>query len=205
MCAALTTLEEVRSQLSLDDDVVDHDPLLQMLLERATDAIQRHTGCEFVSVAHDDQLDEDGNPAPTPVGRRVLYHGGTLQLAPWEAREVTSIVIDPDADEPTTLATTGYRTIPFASVDGVVRAIDMLGAYGTTLPAPRVVEITALWGWPSVPPAVKQACEATVIHWYRVHAQHQRSGGDDVDRYGPVAFPTMARWLLEPFRLRRGL
>lgn len=201
MPTALTTLADVRAQLSLDASVDEHDTLLTMLIERATGAVQRYTGCEFVSAAHDDQEEE------ADVARRFLHDGSPyLRLSPFDAKAVTSVVVDPDGDDPQTIATTDWRTLPVASRNGEIHTIELLGStYGCSPDRRRLVEVTGRWGWPTVPAEVKQACDAIVVHWYRVHALSQQSFQTDVDRYGPVAFPTMARMLLQPFRMRRGL
>lgn len=202
MAAALTTLADVRAQLSNDASVNDHNDLLTLLIERATGAVHRYTGCEFVSAAHAEQDPEED------VTRRFLYDGGRyLRLRPFDAKSITGVVVGPDDDEPLTLEATAWRALPFSSRDGEIHTLELLAGSDLVCSSTpeRVVAVTGRWGWPQVPAEVKQACEAIVIHWYRVHALTQQSYQVDADRYGPVAFPTMARMLLEPFRMRRGL
>jgi uncharacterized phiE125 gp8 family phage protein len=200
MSAALTTLDDVRAQLNMDDTVTDHDTLLEQLIVQATGAIQRHTGCEFVSAAH------DGQDPIEDVARRFPYTGGAfLHLSPFDATSITSVQLDPDSASPVTLADDEYRLWPVSSRDGEIHTIELLASAATYGGPTRIVEVTGRWGWPQVPAEVKQAAEAVVVHWYRVHAQNQQGYSADVDRYGPVAFPTMARMLLEPFRMRRGI
>ncbi len=168
---------------------LDNDDLVDELITRASRAFMEAAGRQFRPV--------------TASGTAVefLYRANAanvLYLGAYDAQAVTGVRLDTDTDSPTTLTTDQFRLLPIPRKHGVIRALYLPDHAGT--PDGRVVEVTGTWGWPAVPGDVEQAVIDTVVHWLERETPGGNLGDDNVDRYGPVMFPSSARQVLFRYR-----
>lgn len=93
-----------------------------------------------------------------------------------EARTVTQVRANMESTSPTTLAVTDYQTR--VEPAGTIRSLKLLSNYSVARsPAMGMVEVTGTWGWPFVPPDVKDLCEFQVVQWVRRNAQIRSTAG----------------------------
>lgn len=189
----LTTLQAVRqSRLTTDTDTAE-DGEIADLITRASVAISRHCGREFVPTASEARTFEFDARGPVLVD-------------PYDLRDVTQVRIDVDTPAPTTLLSTEWRLWPHPARDGVYRGLRL--SRWLLRGQRRLVEITGTWGFAAVPVDVEHACIITVATWIG-----QDKGafspllaidddGAPRDARGPAllgAIPPGARKLLAPF------
>lgn len=101
------------------------------------------------------------------------------------------------------LATTAWATEPSVPFNGrpITRLVSYDGAFPTSAVRPQV-RVTAVWGWPAVPPQVVQACQMLAIDHYK--SKDLTGGVAGFGEFGPVrvaSFSAQARALLEHLRL----
>jgi hypothetical protein len=196
----LTTLANVREFLRLTDATQnDMDALLSSFITQASDAIKDYCGREFKALSTASQA------------RVFEYRGnGMLYFAPYDLQTCTSIVIDTHTTNPTTLtANEDYYLKPRNKDAGVWEGIELVGfepASRSSLNVRRPwreVTVTGVWGFPTVPDAVRLACNQLVAWLYR---QHSTVPGNDLaaqgDRYGAVLMPTSVLALLARYRVQ---
>lgn len=186
--ADLTTLAAVRAHLQLPDVDIDSDAELSALISRASAVIQRWTGREFAP--------------PTSAETRVFtYPGrGRLELAPYEARAVTAVVLDSQpGGQQITLSTTDYALRPLPARDGVYQWLE-LAPYRRCRGGQ--VSVTGDWGWPTVPDDVEHACIVTVATWMRrdVAAYSRVFNLDESRIERPQALPSAVMDMLDLYR-----
>lgn len=185
---ALTTLDNVRAMLQVQVDDVDADALLTDLINRASDAIIRHTGREFA-------------PVSTNATRTFVYDGsGFLDLAPYDLQTTPAptVVMDVDGTSPTTLASTDYKLRPKPAINSVYWGLVLPVRYCET-----EVSVTGTWGFPSVPPQVEDACIRAVIHSFRAYSagySDAYSTDETNVRSTPLTLPPAVGRLLADFR-----
>lgn len=151
----LTDLAACKADLDLSGTV--RDAVVQSAITAASRAITVHCQREFV---------------PTAAATRTFaWAGGTLDLAPYDLRAVTSITVG--TDDPASqqvLAATDYRLRPKPAADGVYQTIDLGTAYvdwpGRTF-GDREVQIVGDWGFAAVPADVAHWTILTVATWLR--------------------------------------
>lgn len=156
--ADLTTVTAVREFLQKPGSDTSQDSVIANLISRASRAILTDIGIEG---------------APTAETSHVfVYTGGArLNMAPYVAQSVDSVVMDSDGSSPSTLATDGWALRPKPPRDGVYRYLRLPGAgYGESS-TEREVTVTGVWGWPTVPHDVEHWCIVTVAEWLRLHVQ----------------------------------
>jgi hypothetical protein len=181
----LTTLDAVRRHLQLTGEVTEQDPVIEDIIARLSVHIARkHCQREFAPA-------ED-------AGTRVieLDEGFRLQsLAPFDARAVTSVVLDEGYDTERTLSSSEWRLAlldPHNSVWTAVRLTRPL--CGSTL------TLTGNWGYSEIPAHVEEACILAVVSSLRSDVQafggalQPNSFGDGVN--DDQALPPGVRGLL---------
>ena len=194
----LTTLASVRELLRTPTAQTDADALLTTLIAQASAMIRMYTGREFAS--------STGTASATRIFQ--YFGGGLLVLDRSDLVSVTSVTIDTETTAPLTLtADEDYYLMPVGGRDGVYDSIELRGietdarAAGDLVKPWREVTIVGVWGFSAVPADVKLAANLTVAHIYR---QLSSVPGNDLagegDRYGPVALPSAAMFLLSPYR-----
>lgn len=162
----LTDVDSVRQfmQKSLSDKLQDED--LETLIIQASPAIERRCSREFFST-----------PNATRSFEFTPECNGVLNLTPYELRDVSAVVVDPDLEGGTTLTTSQYQLKPFPARDGT-----FFGLRLANLPVPnrdgslpfftRRVDVTGDWGMTSVPDDIQHWANVTVEAW----AQLRREG-----------------------------
>lgn len=143
------SLNEVKAALRITDSV--DDSLLEMAVESASRLIDGHAARQFYSsgtavryfVAQDDFVVEVDDLANGTV---------TIQTAQ-----------DADGVYDTTWLTDDYQLEPLNGIlDGIAWPYNQIRAVGDYLwpisGGEALIKVTGVWGWPSVPIAIKQAC-----------------------------------------------
>lgn len=200
--SVLCNIEDVRRELELDQTDTSRDDLIEWYIPAASSAIIDEYQREFV-------------PTSTAVTRRFEFSSyNHIDLAPYDLRSVTSVVIGPETTVPTTLTTDQYTLWPVTPKHNVYTSL-RLSRWVTLDPTSWIrygthyVDVTGNWGWPSIPPNVRRACSLTVASWMRRDFGSLNLGdvGDvrdaDPETFGtPVNFsiPPAARRMLQPFR-----
>lgn len=142
-------MNEVKAALRITDTV--DDALLEMAVESASRLIDGHAARQFYSsgtavryfVAQDDFVVEVDDLANGTV---------TIQTAQ-----------DADGVYDTTWLTDDYQLEPLNGIlDGIAWPYNQIRAVGDYLwpisGGEALIKVTGVWGWPSVPIAIKQAC-----------------------------------------------
>lgn len=175
--------------------------ILEEVVNSASRLIDRHCGRHFYQVTATARIfdSEDG----------YCIHFGPFN----DLVSVTTVKTDDNEDGTyeTTRSATTYQLHPVgASTMGPAvwpyTSLHMLG--GQTLPwlsttgRRGLVEITGTWGWPAVPPEVKQACKLIASEMLKMQEAPLGVAGGD---FSGVSFvrnqlPPRARDLLAPFR-----
>lgn len=152
----LITLDEARQFLQKQTSQVATDDALTALITRASEVIQRYIDVRVVKESSSAKtFDWDGSVRIT--------------LAPYVARTVTAVTLDPNEDA-SALTAGDWRLTPSPAVDGVYYTLlisDLAWEpYAGDFPK-RQVQVTGTWGFASVPEPLKHACCVTVAAWYR--------------------------------------
>jgi hypothetical protein len=148
--ATLCTRNEVKNALGISDSV--DDIRIDVALEAATDMIQDFCGRQFL-------IDS------TTSGRVFVAETTTLVHVD-DISSTTGLIIKTDdggnGSFTSTWSTSDYQLEPLnGKVNGMSRPYNTIRAIsGKTFPTDggqAMVQVTAVWGWPTVPDAVKQA------------------------------------------------
>ena len=196
----LTTLASVREFLRLSDATqTDMDALITTLITQASDAIKDYCGREFAAQS-------------TASQTRVFEYrgGGLLWFAPYDLQTCTSVAIDSHTSTPITLTLNeDYYLKPRNKDSGVWEALELVGYEPATRSSATVrrpwreVSIVGVWGFATVPDAVKLAANERVGWLYR---QHSAVPGNDLagqgDRFGAVLMPSSVMALLSRYRVQ---
>ena len=184
----LTDVGAVRSfqQTPVGDST--QDAIIAALITRASAAISQY--CDTVFTASED------------TARDFIYRGGNrLDLAPFLARDITSVVIDPTGT-PLTLASSAYSLRPLPAPDGIYRYLRLHSPTRPPGDTEQVVRVTGDWGYETVPPVVEHWTIVTVTEWLRRDVQAfsttLNAATDIVER--PEALPRAARAGLAHYR-----
>lgn len=200
--ADLTDTASVREHLQITDATdTTQNALIATLITAASTAIHSYCQREFATDA-----------GTGSVARKFRYNGnGVLPLAPWDARSITSVVIDTDGTNPDNITLTAdeYRALPLGATHGVYHTLHIRGrgvSSGSSTPWPtyRQVTVTGTWGFASVPAPVELACILTVAYWLRETSQHvgQVFGEETSFDAARASIPAIAKRLLDPYRVR---
>ena len=191
--AALCTIADVREFMQKPATDEAQDPLIESLILRASAAIMNWTQREFA-------------PATAGLARTFTYRGGgVLDLAPYELRSATSVVLDYGGASPLTLTADTDYTLDDPAVDGVYSQVWLPNHDVTDTPGKRTVrrvQITGNWGWSTVPADVEHWCIVTVVTWLRrdvaAFSTTFRLDEERVER--PEALPSAVRAGLRHYR-----
>jgi len=191
----LCSLSYVREHQQITDTGdTSQDDLIEALITSASKRIMAYTQRQF-------------SPAVTAATYKFRYNGrGVLNLAPYDLRSVTTIQIDTDTTEPTTLTSTEYRLAPIPVQNGVYSYVYLKGYPVFRLtdgssPDYREVSITGNWGYSAVPDDVARACAITVVYMLRTQSQFitdEYQGSNGLNTNMPI--PGAAMSLLESYK-----
>lgn len=140
-------------------------------------------------------------PDPAVLTRRFAVVDGVIDLAPYDARAIDSIVLDPDGAG-TTVAPSDIQVLPLPSVHGVITHLELTDSSTAT----GVADVTGTWGFAAVPQIVQRACIETVRAMTRADPGRYGAGMSDDARPGDAAppgtyaIPPVVRQWLDPFR-----
>lgn len=171
-----TTLADVKQRLGITDAV--DDASLQAAIDAAEDAVDAFCGRRFDLTA-------------TPTARRFTADGPD-RLRIDDATEVTAVAVDANRDGifEATLQASEYELLPYdaAARGRPYERILLLPAASQRFPLhPGGVQVTAKWGWPLVPAAVKAATEHEAGITFRVLTQAPFGADDTALTGGSVA------------------
>ena len=202
----LVTRSEVRTALELPASDTSRDSLIDSLISTYSRAILDETDREFAPVT---------GSVGTPTTRRFRLPFGEyrLELAPYDLATISTVVLHPESSAPITLtATTQYQGHPVAKPDGVFTSIQfsalMTGIFTsqTAINFGHVlVDVSGVWGFPSVPAPVKQATIIAVTSAMRRDISAFDLAIDEgsslrPDPIGTFGLPPASRRLLAPYR-----
>jgi hypothetical protein len=203
----LCTLADVRQALELPSGDTSRDDLIQTMITQNSRAIINEADREF---------------APTTASAtrrfRLGSHSLTLDLSPYDLRSATSVVLNPESANSTTLtAMTDYQLIPVQPRDGTYLGIrfasnqsnlhtsDTARDFGYTL-----VDVTGAWGFASVPNDVRRATVIAVTASLRRDITELAIAGIEdaqaIATEGPAthSIPVASRRLIAPYRRNGG-
>lgn len=197
----LCTRDQVRSFLQKPSSDTSQDAIIDSLISRASMAIMRYCEREFISAT-------PGSSA-SPVARLFeleLQRQGWLDLAPFDAQAgtITLVQLDSDLTSPRTLSSAEWRPWPIPAADGVVSALRIIpislgGFHRFNV---RQVQVTAQWGFPTIPVDVVHAAVTTTALWLRrevsAFSTTFRLDEERVER--PESLPSHVRAALSPYR-----
>lgn len=203
----LCTLSEVRTELELPAADTTRDTLIGAVITSCSRAIHTYCQREF-------KTETTGS---TTRRFKVNHLAYVVDMAPFDLRSVTSVVIHPESATPVTLtATTEYQLAPVTLVDtyqqvkispwvAQMHVGDTPRRFGYTL-----VDVTSsTWGFASVPDDVKRAAIITVCANIDRRLDAYDTGGIDLvnsdiglqpARQPTFSIPTAAMALLGPYR-----
>jgi hypothetical protein len=168
------------------------DALIARAITAASAVIARHTGRHFaIDLA--------------PSARRYAVAGpdvpiGDLSAAPTLVRLVA------DVGDLVGDVTNDVVALPLNRDGTPVTGLRVPG-YGGPRDGSRLLEVTGIWGWPSVPADVQEACVDVVCSWLDIGAGLSDASGERFEPGLPVgrALTLRAKELLRPYRRRMGL
>lgn len=190
----LIDVDDARAYLQKQSGQTATDDVLDDLVTRASRVIQRHIELEVQPSGADARtFDWDG--------------GARLSLAPYVARSVSGVTLDPNESSSTTLSSGDWRLTPSPARDGVYYTLHFdytaLSVGGNYFPG-RQVTVTGQWGFDTVPAELAHACAVTVADWYRGRVAGFSAGfqdaGEAAGSRGPEALPLAAYRILEAWR-----
>lgn len=195
----LCTLAEVRAVLEIPATDTSRDSLIQDRITAASRMIKSHIEREFVAVA-------------STTRRFELWPGvRVMDLAPYDLRVASSIVLHPESSAPVTLtANTDYVLRPVQPRFGVYTHLNLSSriAWGGSNVSRffgfAFMDITATWGFASVPGEARDAAIDATIAWLRRDVSMMSFNGIvDTDSAQTGERPTSAFTL--PFSCRQKL
>ncbi len=154
----LTTMGAVRVFLGKKTWEKGQDDVVSDLITRASALITKYTGREFT---------------PVTATRTFQVRNPSFFQLPWDLQSASLIRLSPESATPTTLTNlSDYSLGPLGSYEGVFNTVQLYNAnLGNSNTAYRFgyaqVEITGVWGFPSVPADIEHACIVTVATWLR--------------------------------------
>lgn len=134
-----------------------------------------------------------------------------LEFGPFnDLTTLTTLKVDTNGDGAyeTTISSSNYQLEPYNAALFGQPYLELELLNGVTFPIPaasgreNLIQITGTWGWPSVPPEVKQACRIMVAEVAKLADAPMGVAG--FGEFGVFrvssSIPPRARQLLEPFR-----
>lgn len=202
----LVTRAEVRTALELPASDTSRDALIDALITYYSKAICDEVDRQFAPI-------EGSVGTPTTKRFRLPFGEYRLDLAPYDAASISSIVLHPESGGPITLsATTQWQAHPVAKPDGVYTSVQfsalMTGIFTsqTAINFGHVlVDVSGVWGFASVPAPVKQATIIAVSSAMRRDVTQfdlsiDEGGSIRPDSVGTFGLPPASRRLLSPYR-----
>lgn len=168
----LCTLDELREFLDWPADDNTQDAKFEALITRASDTIIEEVGREL---APTETATRRFRVLPDSRDENGLY---VVSLAPYDAQvdEITAVSLHPETSAPVTLTEgTDWIGDPMPSRDGVYTELRLSPGPGniifnsdrTLYFGHALLDVTATWGFPSIPSRAKEACIITVASWVR--------------------------------------
>jgi len=186
---ALTTLAAVRAYEMFRANESYQDELIRDTIDRASKAIVNNAEREF--------------HLSGTLTRTFSYSGHFVSVAPYDLQSVTVVSLDPESTNPTALVADDYRLVPIHKPDGVCYGLRLkTWRYPTYFDFAQVA-ITGVWGFPTVPADIEQACIMTVCSWLRKTPTVGFPAGDETE--DGSAIPTPALRLLHPYKRKVAL
>lgn len=200
----LCTLSDVRLVLEYAAADTSRDALISDRITAASQMIRSYTERQFT--------------AESAATKRFQVYPGQLiiDLAPWDLRSVTTMLLHPESDTPSTLnVNEAYVLRPVQPRYGVYTHINLSNRLllgGSTVYrwfGYAFLDITGNWGFSSVPQEVRDATIDCVVAWLRRDLSSVSYGGMmDLDSTSTVGerpasgytIPLSARQKLDPFR-----
>lgn len=159
------TLAEIKARIRITDTA--DDTALELAVESASRAIDHHCTRRFY-------LDAATSARTYNVPRGGVLLGDTLCIDDYDPATTPTVKVDDNDDgvyETTLVAATDYVAEPLNASNvepGPKNELRFLSrAVQQSLTGRAEVQVTAKWGWPSVPTAVKQACETIAIDLFK--------------------------------------
>lgn len=195
---AYCTLSDVQSWLGITDSF--DDPELDRAILAACNAIDTHCGYPFsLAGSATAKVFQPSNPVDLDIA-----------AAGWTIASTSGLVIKSDDDDDgvyeVTWSASDYLLYPLNAVGpgGVAWPYTSIRATDTyTWPLNRyraAVEITAVWGWPSVPSRVEQAAIMLAVAWHQRRQVIAGRGGFDGFFTSAIVDDSTISDLLAPFR-----
>jgi len=191
------TADELAGYLRMDNGAAaDGDDLLDVSVRSASEWI--NSWCR-----------RDFNLADTATARYFDVSRDGMVLVDDIGHATITVATDTanDGTYATTWDSTDVQVLPLGSLDAgePVMSLRPVGSYRFPIPSTRtgMVQVTARWGWPTVPYAVRQACRIQAARLYRRHESPEGvlGGGDfGLVRVGSRLDPDV-ELLLAPYRL----
>lgn len=194
---ALTDIGQVKLWLGQSDTDSSQDDRLTFLVNAASTVIHEYCQREFVSVLG------------SGTRNFALKRDGLITFGKYDLQSASLVQLDTDGSvTASTVDPAAYQLAPVDSPHGVYGSLRFYSfSIGPILRQwaggiPRQVSVTGLWGFPSVPADVEQACVLTVAKWFKrdqvawtnEYAVPQAGPGDGLN------LPFDARMLLQPYK-----
>lgn len=202
----LVTLSELKARMETTETAAD--AVLEALITSASSAIRTHTGREFAGPAA---------PETRPIAPADAW--GELGLRVGDLRSLTAgagavKIYDRDGIETASLPSTDFVLEPVGRPSSApAERIRPKSTATATLAAGYSITVAGLWGWPTVPADVKEACIRTVLSWHRADGERFAGGAgfgiSESTMFAPTPapvwmLPMAAKQLLTNYR-RRGV
>ena len=189
------TADDLAAFLRINDDT-EH-PYLEGLLSSATEAVTAFCGQPFTAAAS------------TATAR--TFEAKYCDVLPvYPISSTTDLVVKTDTSEngtfETTWASTDYQLEPLNQISGSITdhpytRIRAIGGYVFPVSKRALVEVTARWGWTTVPASVR---DATLMHAARLHERRNAPAGivagDGFIGRTALGLDPDVKMLLEPYR-----
>lgn len=203
----LVTLAELKDRMETTETAAD--ALLSALISSASAAIATHTGREFAGPA----TAETRPIAPAESWGELGLRVGDLRSLTVGAGAVR--ILNADGVETAALASTDFVLEPVGrpSSRPAERIRPKSTVTNATLSSGYSITVAGLWGWPTVPADVKEACIRTVLSWHRADGERFAGGAgfgvSESTMFAPTPapvwmLPMAAKQLLTNYR-RRGV
>jgi hypothetical protein len=198
--ATLATRADVRQSMEFKSAITDLDNQIDQALGWATQRIM-------------DEVDREIVPTTNGATRVVQAQGRFVDLAPYDLRTVTAVVLDPNGS-PTTLALNAdYKQQPSGKdkwgvyTDLKLSSFVPVEAFTSYIAFGFVeVQVTGDWGFPSIPQIAQAACVQTVKAWLQIAASRSAYADPDTQAQPPqfstYALPLSARYMVAPLKRR---